>query len=131
MSSTSRLFLTYLVIAIGGTAAFARIEHIQYELHLQQNELASHQAAITNQLKVNEDLRVERSRAITDAITKQCVQQYRIDGKLAHLGMDLLADSALDERVKTALADFSAEIAKSQGELQCSNPLTAHLKKGP
>jgi hypothetical protein len=130
MSDASKwTFLPWMIIAIGGTASFARIEQIQCELRQQQSEIASHQQSLTEQVAINEHLRSERSQAISAAILRQCVENYRIDGKLAKLGMDLFAAPSLDKKAKDALADFSSEVAQNQGELQCSNPLPERLKK--
>ena len=105
------------------------MEQIQNEIRQQQVELASHQNSISQQIRVNEVLRKERSLAISDAILKQCIHEYRIDGKLAALGMNLYAAQTLDSKSKTAIASFVSEVTQDQGELQCHDPLPAKLRQ--
>jgi hypothetical protein len=127
VTSKARAFLPWLVIVIGGTASFARQGQIQDELRKQQTELLLHQNTLAHQLQINEELRNERAKAIADAILRQCIENYRIDGKLSKLGMRLFAIPSLNISAKLALAEFASEVAQNQGELQCQNPLLPRL----
>lgn len=128
--NNARAFLPWLFIMIGGTASFARQSQLQSELQAQQTELAAHQSVLSRQVQINDQIRNESVKQIGNAILKQCIENYRIDGKLAKLGMHLFAIPSLDERAKLALSNFSSEVAQNQGELQCSNPLPKSLTKG-
>jgi hypothetical protein len=112
---------------IGGTASFARQGQIQEQLQRQQTELALHQNTLAHQVQINDNLRTERTKVIADAILRQCIENYRIDGKLSKLGMRLFAIPSVNSSARTALAEFASEVAQNQGELQCQNPLPTRL----
>src|ERR1700739_454195 len=126
-----RPYTVWMVIALAGTFNFWHYHKIQNELIYQQRELKGHQYLLIQQLKVNEKLRLSRSSAISQAILKQCVEDYSIDQKLARLGMELLTAPSLDDKAKQALADFTSEVSKNQESLQCRDPMPTSLKKTP
>jgi hypothetical protein len=116
-------FLRWSIITVGGTVSLFFVWMLQNDLKTQQVELRSHQAAIDHQAQINESLRLENSKQIGDALLKLCVEEYRIDQKLARLGIDLLQAPALNNEVKAALADFTSEVSENEGSLQCANPI--------
>jgi hypothetical protein len=125
-----REFVRWAIITIGGTVSLFYVGSLQRDLQSQQHELALHQVAIFKQNQINESLRIQNSNQIGDALLKLCIEEYRIDGKLAKLGIDLLQSPVLNKDVKAALEDFSSEVSQNQGSLQCINPVrTAPRKK--
>lgn len=118
-----REFFRWAIITVGGTVSLFFVGLFQHDLQSQQVELRAHQGAIDRQAQINDSLRIENSKQIGDALLKLCVEEYRIDQKLARLGIDLLQAPSLNAEVKAALADFTAEVAQNQGSLQCVNPV--------
>jgi putative ubiquitin-RnfH superfamily antitoxin RatB of RatAB toxin-antitoxin module len=121
--------LPWLIIIIFGTASFARVEQIQTEQKHDQVLLAVHENALLQQLRVNEGFRLQWSAKITHAILNQCIQEYRLDGKLDRLAIGVYSVSKLDSKVKLALKAFAREIEQNKGELQCADPLPKKLRQ--
>jgi len=120
-----REFIRWAIITIGGTVSFFFVGLFQHDLAAQQKELRSHQAALDRQTQINDSLRIQNSLQIGDALLKLCVQEYRIDQKLARLGIDLLQSPVLNAATKAALEDFSLAISQDTASLQCANPVHA------
>jgi hypothetical protein len=116
-------FIRWTIITIGGTVSFFFVGLFQHDLQSQQQELRVHQAALDRQTQINESLRIQNSMLIGDALLKLCVEEYRIDEKLAKLGIDLLQSPVLNKDVKAALEDFSLQVSQDQASLQCANPV--------
>lgn len=121
-------YCLWLFIFFVGTFVFYRYQAIQSELINQQGELSQHQLKLIDQEKINEQLRSQRSAAISEAILQQCVQDYRVDGKLVKVSTDLLQTKSIQPDVKKVISDFLSEIAQNQGALQCQNPLPKRLR---
>lgn len=129
--TSKKYIVPWIFVAISSVIATFEIGQVQTEISRQQVELEIHQRQLERQLVVNEQLRVERAKLISDFTTKQCVTSYRVESKLVKLALDQFDHTPIDDPRKASWSAFAAEVARNQGDTQCQNPVSQSLLKIP
>lgn len=119
--------LPWLIIVVGGTFAFARVEQIQNTTNEQIAINAKRATILASLVKSNRALQVNEASIIGTTLLRQCVQQFNIDDDFKRLAKALTIDSThiasavINHEPISDLSRFADKIRANQAQLHCSD----------